>query len=225
MIESSKLFEPFQIKGLNLKNRITMAPLYMGLAYGDGTVSPFMLNHYREMAASGVAMVVVENAAVDASGLGSPFILRVDDDCYLDGLTELARTIHDEGALAFLQINHAGRWAYTKEKLAPSPVAAGHVPPREMNPQEIKALVQAYAEAAWRVKSAGFDGVEIHGGTGYLLVQFLSSRTNHRTDEYGGSLGNRMRFPLDVVDAVLGRGRVGEGDCSPPPPTDPDVRD
>jgi len=202
MTEPSILFEPIEVKGLKLKNRITMAPLYLGYANPDGTVSPLMLDHYREMAASGAALVVVENAAVDPSGLGSPFTLRVDDDRYLAGLANLAKTIQQEGALAFLQINHAGRYAFMSERLAPSPYKTGHVVPKEMTLEEITRIVDAFAEGARRVMESGFDGVEIHGGTGYLLVQFLSSRTNQRKDAYGGSLENRMRFPLQVVDRV-----------------------
>jgi len=204
----SKLFEPFQIQGMVLKNRITMAPLFVGYGHPDGTVSDLSLQHYREMAASGVALVVVENAAVDETGLGSPFTLRLDHDRYVHGLSKLAAIIQGEGARAFLQINHAGRYAFMPERLAPSPVITGGVMPREMTQEDIERVVRAYAGGAKRVKEAGFDGVELHGGTGYLLVQFLSPRTNQRHDAYGGSLENRMRFPLQVVDAV--RSAVGE---------------
>jgi len=208
-VTASLLFEPFRIKGLSLKNRLTMAPLYLGYANPDGTVSDLMVDHYREMAASGVALVVVENAAVDATGLGSPFSLRVDQDHYIAGLARLAQNVKKEGAAAFLQINHAGRYAFGDRRLAPSPFSTGGVVPTEMTSGELDRMVSAYAEAAQRVKEAGFDGVEIHGGTGYLLVQFLSPRTNSRRDAYGGSLEGRMRFPLRVVEAVTSR--VGDG--------------
>ncbi len=203
MTEFSSLFSPFQIKHLSLKNRITMAPMYLGYANTDGTVSPLILDHYREMAASGAGLIVVENAAVDASGLGSPFTLRVDHDRYISGLSDLAGAIHSEGALAFLQINHAGRYAYMPDRLAPSPIQTGEVIPREMSEDDIERVIEMFSAGAGRVKAAGFDGVEIHGGTGYLIVQFLSSRTNHRSDNYGGAIENRMRFPLRVADAVF----------------------
>ncbi len=180
-----------------------MAPMFVGYADADGTVSSLVLDHYGEMAGSGVSMVVVENASVDPSGAGSPFILRVDQDRYISGLTQLAKAIHDHGALAFLQINHAGRYAYMRERLAPSPFKTGDIVPKEMTHDEIKKIGKAFAEGARRVREAGFDGVEIHGGTGYLIVQFLSPRTNHRRDSYGGVLENRMRFPLEIADAVL----------------------
>jgi 2,4-dienoyl-CoA reductase (NADPH2) len=188
---------------MTLKNRVTMAPLFVGYAHPDGTVSDLLLQHYREMAASGVSLVVVENAAVDETGLGSPFALRLDHDRYVEGLSKLAETIQEQGARAFLQINHAGRYAFMRERLAPSPVSAGGVMPKEMTRDDIDRVVRAYASGAKRVKAAGFDGVELHGGTGYLLVQFLSPRTNLRHDSYGGALENRMGFPLKVVDAVL----------------------
>ena len=199
----SRLFTPFSIKKLSLKNRITMAPLFLGYADSDGTVSSLVLDHYQEMAASGVSLVVVENVSVDPTGSGSPFILRVDHDRYIPGLRRLADTIHEQGARAFLQLNHAGRYAYHRERVAPSPVKTGEVIPRELTVEEIESIVQAFANGARRVKEAGFDGVEIHGGTGYLIVQFLSQRTNHRTDNYGGSPENRRQFPLRVAEAVL----------------------
>jgi 2,4-dienoyl-CoA reductase (NADPH2) len=209
MTEYPLLFQPYTIQGLNLKNRITMAPLFLGYGEADGRVSPLLLDHYREMAASGVAMVVVENAAVHETGLGSPLVIRTDHDRYLPGLAQLAQAIQEAGALAILQINHAGRYAYTPERLAPSEFITGGITPKAMSSDDLELMVAAYASAASRVREAGFDGVEIHGGTGYLLVQFLSHRTNQRTDDFGGSLENRMRFPVQVVEAV--RKAVGSG--------------
>lgn len=200
---TSMLFSGFQMSGLYLRNRITMTPMYLGYASPDGTVNQLLLDHYSEMAASGAAMIVVEHTAVHSTGLGSPFMLRVDDDRYIPGLSRLAEAIKKERALAFLQINHTGRYAFGKERLAPSSFPTGEVIPKEMTLTEIDSVAEAFGTAARRVKEAGFDGVEIHGGMGYLLVQFLSPRTNHRTDHYGGNLDNRMRFPLRVVDSVF----------------------
>jgi 2,4-dienoyl-CoA reductase (NADPH2) len=203
MAEKLRLFSPLKTRGVVFKNRIMMTPLYLGYAGTDGSVSPLLLDHYREMAASGAAAIVVEHTAVDPSGLGSPFMLRVDDQRFIPGLSSLAKTIQAEGALAFLQLNHTGRYAFTPERLAPSPVKTGNVVPKEMTQKDIEQVVRAFAAGAGRARDAGFDGVELHGGTGYLIAQFLSPRTNLRTDQYGGSLENRMRFPLEVVDAVL----------------------
>ena len=196
------LFSPLKIKSLNLANRITMAPMFVGYANPDGTVNTMVLDHYKKMGRSGASLIVVENVCVDPTGLGSPFMMRIDSDRYIDGLKRVADVIHAEGALAFIQINHAGRYAYVKDRIAPSPIAFGQSTPREMSMDEIHHIIDAYAGAALRAKKAGFDGVELHGGTGYLLVQFLSPRLNKRADSYGGSLENRMRFPLDVVNAI-----------------------
>jgi len=198
------LFSEAQIAGLTLKNRLTMAPLYLGYAGEGGTVSDMFLEHYRLMARSGVALVVVENATVDyARGSGSPRTLRADTDANLDGLQRLAGIIKGEGALAALQINHAGRFAHAAaEPLAPSAVETFGRVPKALERDAIPGIVDQYAQAARRAQTAGFDMVELHGGTGYLLAQFLSPRTNRRTDVYGGSLENRQRFALEVVAAV-----------------------
>lgn len=204
------LFSEMTIKGLTLKNRLTMAPLYLGYAGEGGTVSDMLLEHYRLMAASGVAMVVVENATVDhPRGSGSNRTLRADTDDNLAGLKRLAAAIKDEGALACLQINHAGRFAHATQKpVAPSAVETFGRMPMALNSDEIASIIVKYADAGARAKAAGFDMVELHGGTGYLLAQFLSPRTNHRSDEYGGSLANRQRFALEVLAQV--RDSVGE---------------
>lgn len=204
------LFSPVEVGGIRLSNRITMAPLYLGYAGEGGSVSPLLLEHYRMMASGGAAMITVENATVDhPSGSGSNRTLRADTDDNRDGLTRLADTIKSQGPAACLQINHAGRFAMA----APTPVAPSAVNTFGMTPAVLEkdhlwAIAEKFAEAAARVKTAGFDMVELHGGTGYLLSQFVSPRTNRRTDEYGGSLENRMRFPLEVLAAV--RQSVGD---------------
>ncbi len=205
----NNLFSEITIKDLTLKNRLTMAPLYLGYAGEGGVVSDMLLEHYRLMAGSGVAMVVVENATVDHPvGSGSNRTLRADTDDNLGGLRKLAATIKQEGALACLQINHAGRFAHaTQHPVAPSAVNTFGRIPGALENKEIDLIINKYAEAAARAKTAGFDMVELHGGTGYLLAQFLSPRTNQRTDEYGGSLANRQRFALEVLRRV--RGAVG----------------
>jgi NADPH2 dehydrogenase len=198
------LFSEIVIGGLTLKNRLIMAPLYLGYAGENGTVSDVLLEHYRLMARSGVAMVVVENATVDHPvGSGSSRTLRADTDDNLGGLKRLASAIKQEGALACLQINHAGRFAYaTQNPLAPSAVNTFGRVPRALENAEIDYIIEKYADAASRAKRAGFDVVELHGGTGYLLAQFLSPRTNKRNDKYGGNLKNRQRFAMEVLSRV-----------------------
>ncbi len=203
MTDESIIFSEFPIQGLVLKNRITMAPMYLGYANSDGTVSQITLDHYAEIADSGAALVVVEHTMVHSSGIATPYSLRIDDDRYIQGLSRLARVIQEKGVTTFLQINHCGRYAYVpSEKWTPSPIRVGETMTKEMTREQIDQVVRSYAAAAKRVREAGYDGVEIHGGMAYLIVQFLSPRTNQRTDLYGGSIENRMRFPLAVFDAV-----------------------
>ena len=132
----------------------------------------------------------------------SPRTIRWDHNRYLSGLAQLAATIKDQKSRAGLQINHAGRFAHVADPVAPSAVAAFNRTPRSLTRKEITTIVKQFANAALRVKQAGFDLVELHGGTGYLLSQFVSPRTNQRTDSYGGELANRIRFPLEVLKRV-----------------------
>jgi NADPH2 dehydrogenase len=204
------LFSEIMVGGLPLKNRLAMAPLYLGYAAEGGAISNPLLEHYRLMAQSGVALVVVENCTVDfVRGSGSRRTLRADTRDNLEGLQQLAHTIRQEGALACMQINHAGRFASAADvPLAPSAVETFGRVPEALDESGIRRIVGQFAEAAELCRSAGFDMVELHGGTGYLLAQFLSPRTNRRTDAYGGALENRQRFALEVVAAV--RQAVGD---------------
>jgi 2,4-dienoyl-CoA reductase (NADPH2) len=196
------LFKPLTVNGIRLKNRLTMAPLYLGYAHLGGKISPVLLAHYQLMAQSGVALVVVENACIETRGSGSPRTIRCEHDRYLPGLSQLAGVIKERKSLAALQINHAGRFAGTPEPVSASDVPAFGRTPRPLTQKEIIAIQKKYARAALRVKQAGFDMVELHGGTGYLLAQFVSPRTNRRADGYGGTLENRMRFALETVQRV-----------------------
>ena len=190
------------IKGLRLKNRITMAPLFLGYAGPGGNISTLLLTHYREMAKSGAAMIVVENASITAAGSGSQRTIRCDHNRYIKGLEKLAQGIKEQKTRAALQINHAGRFAFTPGPVAPSAVQTFGRTPRELTKREISTIQKQYAAAAKRAKAAGFDLVELHGGTGYLLSQFVSPRTNKRLDNYGGTIEDRIRFPLEVVKRV-----------------------
>jgi len=196
------LFKPLNLDGLRLKNRIAMAPLYLGYAAAGGKISPLLLYHYKLMAQSGAAMIMVENASIAPGGTGSPRTIRCDHNRYIGGLAELAAAIKGHKSLAGLQINHAGRFAHVADPVAPSAVAAFNKTPRALARKEITTIARQFAKAALRVKQAGFDLVELHGGTGYLLSQFVSPRTNLRTDSYGGALANRIRFPLEVLKRV-----------------------
>lgn len=196
------LFKKKQIHGLRLKNRITMAPLYLGYAAPGGKVSHLLLAHYKRMAQSGAAMIVVENASIEPCGAASSRTLRCDHGRYLKGLAKLAWTIKSQRTRAALQINHAGRYSPISEPVSASDVPAFDRRPRPLLKKEIVAIQKRFANAALRAKKAGFDLVELHGGTGYLLSQFASPRTNLRTDDYGGTIENRIRFPLETLKRV-----------------------
>lgn len=202
------LFSPFRIGSIKLSNRIVSLPLYVAYPDDDHLVNDLVLDFYGEMAASGAGLVIVENVTVEPCGLGNPRTMLVSDDSFLPGLTKLAGTIKGHGAAAILQIHHAGRYAKRPDRIAPSPVPTWGVTPKEMDQADIDRVIAAFAAGARRAQQAGFDGVELHGGTGYLLPQFLSPRSNLRQDAYGGDAQRRMRFPLEVFAAV--RAAVGK---------------
>ncbi len=186
--------------------------MYLAYPDPDHQVNALVLDYYAEMADSGVGMVVVENTTVEPRGLGNPrTLLAADehrDDRFVPGLARLASAIQGGGAKAVLQIHHAGRYAKRPDRVAPSAVPTWGAVPKSMDQADIETTISAFAAGAVRARQAGFDAVELHGGTGYLLPQFLSPRTNLRQDAYGGDAERRMRFPLDVVSAV--RAAVGD---------------
>ncbi|WP_077071806.1 FAD-dependent oxidoreductase [Mailhella massiliensis] len=207
------LFTPITIHGVTVRNRILFPGMSTKHASPDGRVTERMMRYYEERAKGGAGMVTVEASAVSAEG--RPFIrglsLYRDED--IPGLSELTARIHAHGALASVQLVHGGCLAL--------PDVAGHVfmvssvcgrtpysDSSVFTVKDIKALVRRFAEAASRAVAAGFDAVELHGAHGYLLAQFFSPLMNRREDEYGGSLENRIRFPLEVLKAV--REAVGE---------------
>ncbi len=206
-----KLFEPGWIGNLKLKNRIIKSPQHTGLANPDGSVTDRMIRYYKEVASGGVSMVIVEYAYIDNdASRASPCQLGISNMDHIPGLSLLAQTIQANGAKAAIQISHAGRQKFTLSKpiKAPSRVPweeiylAGCPPPDELTFEEILQIIKSFGEAAKRAKTADFDMVELHACHGYLISNFLSPRTNKRTDWYGGSLENRMRFLLEVVEEI-----------------------
>jgi 2,4-dienoyl-CoA reductase (NADPH2) len=202
------LARPLRLGHLRLPNRIVSLPLYLAYPDDNHEVNELVLDYYEEMAASGVGLVIVENVTVEPRGLGNPRTMLISEDRFIPGLARLAETIQRHGIPAILQIHHAGRYAHRPDRIAPSPVETWGVVPQAMDQSCIEQVVGAFAAGARRALEAGFDGIELHGGTGYLLPQFLSPRTNLRVDRYGGDAEGRMRFPLEVVAAV--RAEVGE---------------
>jgi 2,4-dienoyl-CoA reductase-like NADH-dependent reductase (Old Yellow Enzyme family)/thioredoxin reductase len=189
-------------------NRLAMAPVKTALGGLDGLVDPRHAAYYRRRAAGGVGLVIVEPLAVDPKGREHPRQLRVDRDDCVDGLRRLVDAIHDYDCRAFAHLNHAGRAANPKvigtSPEAPSAVtcATTGATPEAMTTTRIAEVLDAYREAARRVREAGFDGIEIQLGLGYLPAQFLSRATNHRNDEYGCNGENRWRFVRDLVKRI-----------------------
>jgi 2,4-dienoyl-CoA reductase (NADPH2) len=208
------LCEPLKLGPKRLRNRVFQAPMSVCYADADGFVTREMIEHYRRRAAGGVGMVIVENLAVSAPGRQLPRQGLIAEPRHLPGLTTLASAIKDQGAVAVVQIVHAGRYAgpwdeyEARRRLAPSAVPFPlpedrTVTPQEITREEIDRSVREFATAARLARQAGFDGVEIHGGQGFLISSFQTPRMNRRADEYGGSRDNRCRFALEVVDAVV----------------------
>lgn len=206
------LFQPITINTLEVKNRIFMPAMHLNMAR-NFAVTDRLVEFYAERARGGAGLITVGYATVDELS-GNPGNIGAHRDDFIPGLARLAAAIRENGAAASVQLNHAGRYNHSmllggKQPVAPSPVASRltRETPRELTVEEIGAVVKRFAQAARRVREAGFDAVEILAGTGYLISEFLSPLTNRRTDDYGGSFENRMRFGLEVVGAV--RGAVG----------------
>ena len=202
------LSRPITVGGLELRNRIVMAPMTTyGLPGPDGASNDRHRAYYDRRAGSGLGLVRVESALVHVSGKCWPNHLAIHDDRFVPGLAELARTVKRHGVPAILQLHHGGRVVVEALSghpvLAPSPLPApGRPVPREMSIEDIDTMVEAFAQGARRAREAGFDGVELHMGTAYLLLSFLSPAQNVRDDEYGRDFEGRMRFPLRIVDRI-----------------------
>ncbi|MFG0307170.1 MAG: alkene reductase [Phycisphaerales bacterium JB040] len=228
------LFQPLTVGDLNLAHRIVMAPLTRSRSAQPGNV-PQAINaeYYRQRAnpETGASLIISEATQVSPQGQGYAFTPGIHSPEQVRGWKAVTEAVHAEGGTIFLQLWHVGRISHTDlqpgegQPVAPSAIRAesqtythksnGMVQvsePRALETDEIPGVVEQFRMGAQLAKEAGFDGVEIHGANGYLLDQFLRSGTNVRTDAYGGSLENRLRFCLEVTDAVVGvwgAGRVG----------------
>jgi len=215
------LLDPLEVKGLTFRNRIVMPPMQTGRATVKGAVTDRLVSFYVRRSTA-LGLLIVEHCYVSSSGKLSPKQLGIYDDELIGGLERLSGRIHAAGTPVVVQITHAGGVA-NREVIGAEPAgpsATGKT--RELTRSEIEALVEDFAVAAERVIKAGFDGVELHGAHGFLLNQFFSPLLNKRVDEYGGSLENRMRFPLMVVEEVRKRVkgrlllyRLGADDLAP----------
>jgi 2,4-dienoyl-CoA reductase-like NADH-dependent reductase (Old Yellow Enzyme family) len=208
------LFSPLQLGGLSLPDRFAMAPMTTNYAGLDGEVTPVLCDYLAARGRGGFSLIITENMGVHPSGRVMPRMVMADEDRHIPGLARLADAIHASGARAIAQISHCGR--QTKSKFTGMPlVAPSAIPcplnremPRALALDEIAEMERAFIAAARRVVAAGFDGVEIHAAHGYLASSFLSAYSNRRTDSYGGSLENRMRFLLNIVDGIRRHGGI-----------------
>ena len=201
-----KLFSPFTIKGVTLKNRIVMAPMCMYSSHNeDGHLQNWHRTHYTSRAVGQVGLIIVEATSVTPQGRISPRDLGIWSDEHIDGFTELVSLMKEHGAKTGIHLAHAGRKAVLEgEILAPSALAFNEEmkTPKEMSKTDIEETVEAFKKGAERAEKAGFDVIELHGAHGYLINEFLSPLSNKRTDEYGGSAENRYRILREVIDAV-----------------------
>lgn len=209
------IFSTSNLADLVLPNRTIRSATWEGLADEDGFVRPELVKLIARLARNSVGMVVPGYLYVRPEGRGLPYQTGVWDDAHVEGLSRIAKAVHDEGGLIAGQIAHAGgrtrpEFINGQRPLAPSAVEGfsfGHTP-REMTTAEIAAVIESFADGARRVKKAGFDAVQLHSAHNYLLSQFLNPLVNGRGDRYGGSPENRRRLLIEVYDAV--RDAVGK---------------
>ena len=226
------LFSPLKVGPYQLKHRAMLAPLTRMRAEKP-TLAPWPLNaeYYAQRATEG-GLLIAEASPVTATGFGSPWIPGIYTETQTEGWRKVVDAVHARGGIIFLQLWHVGRVSHSSFQpdgrlpVAPSAVAissefkastadgkgASYETPRALKTDEIPEIVEAYKQAARNALAAGFDGVEIHGANGYLIEQFLQSRSNLRTDRYGGSIANRCRFLMEVTQAAIdvwGANRVG----------------
>jgi N-ethylmaleimide reductase len=226
------LFSPLQVGPYRLKHRVAMAPLTRMRAEKP-SLAPRPLNvEYYEQRATDGGLIIAEASPVMATGFGSPGVPGIYTEQQIRGWRKVVDAVHVKGGVIFLQLWHVGRVSHSSFQpggvlpVAPSAVAISadfktatgdgkvvpYETPRALDTAEIPGVIDAYRQAAKNALEAGFDGVEVHGANGYLIEQFLQSHTNLRTDRYGGSIENRVRFLMEVTEAVVevwGADRVG----------------
>ena len=227
-----QLFSPLKVGPFELKHRLVMAPLTrMRAARPSLAPRPLNAEYYAQRTTQG-GLIIAEASPVMATGFGNPGVPGIYSDEQVKGWREVVDAVHARGGVIFLQLWHVGRVSHSSLQpggalpVAPSAVAisaefkamtadgkvAAYETPRALETAEIPGIVAAFQQAARNAKAAGFDGVEVHGANGYLIEQFLQSRSNRRTDRYGGGIENRVRFLMEVTQAVIevwGADRVG----------------
>lgn len=203
----SELFEKTEMNGLQLANRFVRAATWEGLATEEGECTQRLVELMVRLAEGGVGMIISSHAYVGIEGQAQPWQIGIHKDDCIDGLSEMTRAVHEHQGRIILQLSHAGLLANPRrgdKKPMAFSLLEGYAkrPVREMTERDIKGLVEKFAQAAGRAKKANFDGLEIHAAHGYLLNQSLAPLFNRRRDAYGGSLKNRARLLLQVLQAI-----------------------
>ena len=207
-----KLFETTTLKNMTLPNRFVRSATWEGRANDDGSCTHGLINMMTQLARGGVGLIITGHAYVRKDGQAGPWQLGVYSDQLIQGLTEMTEAVHKENGKIVMQLAHAGCQApfglTGLEPLGPSVIENQEGSScREMTQAEISKVIEVFAQGAVRAKQAGFDGVQIHAAHGYLLSQFLSPFFNKRTDAYGGTIENRARVVLEVIESI--RASVG----------------
>ncbi len=214
----SHLLSPLDLHGIALRNRVVMAPLTRARAGASRVPNDLMQEYYIQRATAG--LIISEAVTISEQGFGWVDSPGIYNDAQVEGWKKITTALHAKGTPIFMQLWHCGRASHSSFHNGHPPVSASavklngetiHSPagkqpyetPRALETHEVAAVVQDYRRAAERAKEAGFDGIEIHAANGYLIDQFLQSKTNHRTDVYGGSLENRFRFLKEIVESIL----------------------
>ncbi len=206
----TKLFEKGKIGKLELKNRIVMPAMGTGFASSTGEASDEIIRYYADRAKGGCGLIITEICRIDEeTGIGTSNQLCATDSKHIPRLVRLAEAVHAYDTKIFLQLHHPGnetmsKLLHGKQIVAPSPVMCKIIGemPRELTTEEVTAMAQKFVKGAVIAKIAGMDGVEVHAAHGYLVNQFLSPHTNHRTDKYGGDFFNRMRFITEIIVGI-----------------------
>lgn len=207
-MKKENIFKPFTLpNGVELKNRIMMAPMTTCSGFYDGSVTHDLIEYYRDRSGE-IGTIIVECGFVDNKGLAFPGAIGLDNDDKIEGLAKIAKAIKEKGSKAVIQVYHGGRMVEPKliggqSPVGPSAIAApraGAATPIELTADEVDDMIEKFGQAVHRAIEAGFDGVEIHGANTYLIQQFYSPNSNQRTDKWGGSRDNRLQFPLAILD-------------------------
>ena len=222
-----KLLQSNKIGNLTLNNSIVMAPMTRARGEGQGIPNDLTVLYYTQRATAG--LIITEGINISEQALGSPFTLGIYAEQQIAGWKKVTDAVHEKGGKIFAQLWHTGRVAHSADKNGALPVAPSAIAitgqqhfssqgmvdyeiPRALETAEVKLVIQDYKQAAINAVKAGFDGVELHAATGYLPNQFLAESSNLRTDEYGGSIENRSRFILQVMQEItdaIGEGKTG----------------